>query len=313
MILSAGLTPAWQQILSFESFGVGEVNRAAEAVWCASGKVFNAGIATHHLGGPSLTLAPVGGPAAAAIEAELDSLGVPHHLISTASATRVCTTILDRASGTMTELVENGRPMSEAELATYLDHYAALVAEASAVVLIGSLPAGTPHTYYRQLMERTACPAVLDFRGEGLLSVLDLEPLLVKPNREELAVTAGRPLETDDDLVAAMRALNDRGARHVLVSQGPGAVWLTGECGVWRLEPPRIADVVNPIGCGDSMAATIAWAHLRGEPMLDAAKLAIAAAGQNCRKLLPCRLNPGTLALEASEIAASRNSLQSHD
>ena len=45
MILSAGLTPAWQQILVFDGFRYGEVNRAAEAVWCASGKVFNAGIA----------------------------------------------------------------------------------------------------------------------------------------------------------------------------------------------------------------------------------------------------------------------------
>ena len=63
MILSAGLTPAWQQILVFDSFRYGEVNRAAQVVWCSSGKVFNAGIAAHLLGGPSLTLATVGGPA----------------------------------------------------------------------------------------------------------------------------------------------------------------------------------------------------------------------------------------------------------
>ena len=57
MILSAGLTPAWQQILVFDAFRYGEVNRASEVLWCASGKVFNAGIAAHHLGGPSRTLA----------------------------------------------------------------------------------------------------------------------------------------------------------------------------------------------------------------------------------------------------------------
>ena len=58
MILTAGLTPAWQQILVFDSFRPGEVNRARESHWCASGNVFNAGIAAHHLGGPTLTLAP---------------------------------------------------------------------------------------------------------------------------------------------------------------------------------------------------------------------------------------------------------------
>jgi 1-phosphofructokinase family hexose kinase len=306
MILSAGLTPAWQQILSFESFDVGEVNRAADVRWCASGKVFNAGIAAHHLGGRSLTLAPVGGLAAGAIADELDSLGVPHHLVRSACATRVCTTILDRATGAMTELVENGRAMSAAELDAFRRAYAGHAAGAEAVVLIGSLPTGTPHTYYRELMELTDCPAVLDFRGEGLLSVLDRRPLLVKPNRQELAATVGKPLETDAELVAAMQSLNDLGARHVLVSQGPGTVWLTGECGVWRLDPPPIDDVVNPIGCGDAMAATIAWAHLRGDDMVEAARLAIAAAGQNCRQLLPCRLDPRTLDDEAARVVAGR-------
>ena len=65
VILSAGLTPAWQQILVFEGFRYGEVNRAAEVHWCASGKVFNAGIGAARLGGPSLTLAVVGRTAAA--------------------------------------------------------------------------------------------------------------------------------------------------------------------------------------------------------------------------------------------------------
>ena len=32
MILSAGLTPAWQQILVFDRFRYGEVNRAAEVL-----------------------------------------------------------------------------------------------------------------------------------------------------------------------------------------------------------------------------------------------------------------------------------------
>jgi len=305
MILSAGLTPAWQQILVFESLRIGQVNRAAEVCWCASGKVFNAGIAAHRLGGPSVTLAPVGGPAASPIEAELDSLSVPHHLIRTACATRVCTTLLDRAAGTMTELVENGRAMTAAELEEFRLAYGEHAARADVAVIMGSLPVGTPAGFYRELMALTPCPAVLDFRGEGLLSVLDRRPLLVKPNREELAATAGRPLATDDDLVAAMRSLNDRGAQYVLVTQGAGAVWLTGGGEAWRLVPPAIDNVVNPIASGDAVAATIAWAVRRGDTMIDAARLAIAAAGQNCRQLLPCRLDPSTLDAEAEKVQAA--------
>src|SRR5262249_7617530 len=62
LILAAGLTPAWQQILQFDALAVGEVNRATDVQWCASGKVLNVGIALGHLGAESLTLAPLGGP-----------------------------------------------------------------------------------------------------------------------------------------------------------------------------------------------------------------------------------------------------------
>ena len=75
MILSAGLTPAWQQIMIFPSFRYGEVNRACEVHWLAQGKVLNAGIAARHLGGPSLTLAPLGGPPMEQIEREFAASG----------------------------------------------------------------------------------------------------------------------------------------------------------------------------------------------------------------------------------------------
>jgi 1-phosphofructokinase family hexose kinase len=292
VILSAGLTPAWQQILVFDTFRYGEVNRAAEAHWCASGKVFNAGIGVHHLGAESVTLATAGGPPLVQIRAEMESLGVPLEIVETESATRVCTTILDRGRGTMTELVENGRPVTEGELDAFADRFGRRVQEAEAVILIGTLPAGTPVAFYRRLLEQAHCPAVLDFRGEGLLSVLDLEPHVVKPNREELARTVGHALDTDDALLEAMRSLNDRGARWVVITDGPNPVWLTSRTEAYHFLPLAVppAESVNPIGCGDAMAAALAWAIRDGVAMPDAVGLGIAASVDNLRQLLPCRL-----------------------
>ncbi len=69
--------------LTWSILRIGEVNRAKQAVWCASGKVLNAGIAAHHLGGPSLTLAAVGGPALPQIADEFQALGVPFRWVRT--------------------------------------------------------------------------------------------------------------------------------------------------------------------------------------------------------------------------------------
>jgi 1-phosphofructokinase family hexose kinase len=302
LILSAGLTPAWQQILVFDKVCWGEVNRAREAAWCGSGKVLNAGMAVHWLGGPSLTLAPLGGFPLKEIDREFAEIGVPRRWIETQAATRVCTTVLDRAFGRITELVENGRPLNESEYHAFCEAYAEEAARAEVVVLIGSLPGGAPVSLYRDLVASTGCAMVLDFRGEGLLSVLDLKPYVVKPNREELGLTVGRSLDDDADLLTAMRDLNRLGAQWVVVTHGSQDVWVSSSERVYRLTPPQVAEVVNPIGCGDCLAAGIAWATRRGDSIVDAVRFGIGAAGDNLGKLLPGRVERDNAAAWAEKV-----------
>jgi tagatose 6-phosphate kinase len=302
MILSAGLTPAWQQILVFDHFRPAEVNRAREVHWLTQGKVFNAAIAVHTLGGPSMTVAPLGGLALPAIDCELIELGVPHRWIETQAATRVCTTLVDRASNQITELVENGRRLTPNELDAYLRLFTEEAVRADIVILTGSLPDGTPPSYYRTLLEKTSCPAILDFRGEGLLNVLDLKPYIVKPNREELAQTLGRPLDDDAALLEAMRLINARGARWVVVTQGAHPVWITSADQTYKLTPLSEPQIVNPIGSGDCFAAALAWATHSGLDILESVRLGMAAATENLRQLTTSRLDPSRVRRRAAEI-----------
>nr|VFJ91063.1 MAG: tagatose 6-phosphate kinase [Candidatus Kentron sp. LFY] len=333
MILSVGLSPAWQKILVFDSVRGGEVNRARIAMWCASGKVLNAGMAVHTLGGRGLTMAPVGGPALRPMEEELRALGMAYRFIETEAATRVCTTVVEEATGDITELVEEGQPLSAEELSRFRNAYREESRRARVVVMMGSLPQGTPVSFYRELLERTRCPMVLDFRGDGLLSVLDLAPLVVKPNREELEDTVGHPLKGEQALCDAMRLLNGKGARWVVITEGAASVWLSSATEIYRIEPPRIAreQVVNPIGSGDAMAGAMAlriatWgmgdgttgsgitgsgtieneAIENGASVVEAVRWGIAAAAQNVRRLLPCRLDPASLATAAARIQVER-------
>jgi len=302
MILCAGVSPAWQQVMVFSSFRYGEVNRADEVHWLAQGKVLNAGIAAFHLGGPSLTLAAGGGPPLEAIDRELERLGVPRRWVVTQAATRVCTTILDHGAGVMTELIENSRPMLPEELDAFRQAYGEEAARATAALITGSLPIGTPASFYRDLVERTPCPAVLDFRGEGLLLSLDQRPLVVKPNREELAQTVGKSLDTDQQLLDAVRLLNRLGAQWVVISQGAGPVWVASESKAYRLFPPPAQRIVNPLGCGDCMAAAIAWSIGRGSDAVEAVRMGIAAALENLAQLEIGRLDPARVAQQAQRV-----------
>ena len=336
-IVVAGLSPAWQQILVLDEFHPGEVNRAREVHWCASGKVLNVAIALAGLSNHnertvnSRVLSVIGPRARQAIEPELAALGVRRRWIETQSETRICTTILDRGGGLTTELVENSPPLLPDEIARFRQAFAEEAANADVVVLTGSLPPvaqpqhvsdslhvgeslrdspvrlGEPQpreetrpnepananaiTLYRELLQATPARAILDVRGPELLAALECQPFCLKPNREELGQTLGRALNSDSDLHAAMRDLNEQGAQWVIVTQGAGPVWMSGEGKLYIVEPPRVERVVNPIGSGDCLAAGIAWSIARGCDMPEAVRFGITAAADNVGQLLPARLN----------------------
>lgn len=290
MIVAAGLTPAWQQTLRFDRLAVGEVNRAVEAHWCGSGKVLNVGLALAQLGAAATTVSPLGGPAHDPIDREFAALGARRRWVRTENPTRVCTTILD-ASGAATELVENAWPLTPAELAAFAAAFAEEASRARAIVLSGSLPAGAPAETFRDLLADVHVPVVLDARGPELLAALACRPRVVKPNREELARTVGRPLDTTAELLAAMREMNAAGAVWVVATQGGGPVWATSQGRAYRAIPPRVADAVNPIGCGDCLAAGLAAGLAEGRSLLEALPLGMAAAAENLRSLLPARFD----------------------
>lgn len=302
MILVAGLTPAWQQIAVLERLRVGEVNRAREVHWCASGKVLNVGLGLTQLNAESCTLSLIGsGPASDAMRRDMQQFGVSVRWVEATAPQRVCTTLLDRESGSTTEIVENFPAVTSPELQTFAVAFAEEVAEPNVdvVVLTGSLPQGAPRDFYATLLGQTGvkCPKmILDFRGPELLAALPFKPFLVKPNREELSHTVGRSFVTEADLWQAMTELNELGAEWVVVTNGSGEVLVTHDAERLRFKPPSV-EVVNPIGCGDCFTAGLVWSLQQGHDMPQAIETGIAAAAQNATQLLPARLNPEVLRL----------------
>ena len=293
VILAAGLTPAWQQVLVFDSFRYGEVNRAREVHWCASGKVFNAGIALHLLGGPSMTLAPVGGLNLVPIEREFKGKNIEHRWVVTKAATRVCTTIIDRvkredhragrkrpaAYGGGTRRVpqslrrrgRQGRGGDPHRLAARR-HAGVLLPRAGRADAVS----GDPR------FPRRGAPSVPRPAAAGGQA----EPRGAGPNRRPAAG------QTDEDLLDAMRSLNRRGAQWVVITQGSRPVWVTSADAAYRLHPLPVETVVNPIGCGDVMTAAIAWSIRSGRDMLDSLRVGMAAAHANLCNVLPGRFDP---------------------
>jgi 1-phosphofructokinase family hexose kinase len=306
LILAVGLSPAWQQILCFHDFRPGEVNRARSAHWCASGKVLNVGLALHALGARARTLSLCGGgPAGAALRQDFERLGVDVRWVDTVSPMRVCTTILDESTGRTTELVENAPAITLDEVNALHMAYQMEIKRASLVVLTGSLPPGVGEEFFNEMLAGFGVPALLDVRGWSLTAALMFQPRLVKPNREELEQTVERSLPDEAAVFDAMHELHRAGAETVVVSQGAGPLLALDDEDRYRVQPPTVRGV-NPIGCGDCLAAGLAVALDRGDDIAAVLRFGVAAAAVNAQELLPARLDAQAVAELASRVRVER-------
>lgn len=159
--------------------------------------------------------------------------------------------------GSVTKINEPGGELDGDDLARIVVAVLDIAATADWVVASGSLPPGVPDTFYarlgRELTERGVRFAV-DTSGPALAAALGSNPALVKPNRDELAESAGSPIDTLADAVRAATAMRTAGADAVLASLGAdGAVLVDGQ-GVRYGESP-VDRGRSAVGAGDAMLA----------------------------------------------------------
>ncbi|MEU1283332.1 1-phosphofructokinase family hexose kinase [Kitasatospora sp. NPDC005856] len=238
-------------------------NRVRAVAERAGGKGVNVARILHALGHPAVVTGLAGGLTGRAIRAELASAGLADRMLSIAGESRRTVAVVEESAGDTTILLEPGPVVGAEEWARFLDHLDALLADATAVVLAGSLPRGVPEDAYARLLglaHTRGVPAVLDADGAALSTALSAGPALVKPNADELAAATGL-----SDPVAAARALHAAGAGAVVASLGPDGLIAVTSQGSWRARPPaRLAG--NPTGAGDAAVAALTLGLATGAP-----------------------------------------------
>jgi 1-phosphofructokinase family hexose kinase len=272
-----------QRTLFFERLHTGGVNRSTQVIETASGKATNVARVIRVLGGESRLVGICGGDTGKRFEALLQKDGVPHSRILSRRPTRICQTLIDEATGKVTELVEEAAPLSSEEAKALRRQVTIDLKACRWLVISGSPPPETPPAFYRdliQLAQQLGGQVLLDTQKEPLLKALPATPWLVKLNRQELAATLGQDIRTPNEIKDAALVLIERGARNLVVTQGPHAVCWVSRQGIQTFVPPNVQPL-NPIGGGDAMAAGIAVGVSRGDPLEESIRLGIACGAAN--------------------------------
>ena len=146
------------------------------------------------------------------------------------------------------------------------------------ITLTGSIPSGIETEKLLAVLkeyENEGARIVIDSRSVSLEELIAFKPWLIKPNKDEAENYLGKRINTPRDAATAASALFAKGIKNVIISLGSeGAVIATRE-GNWYAKAPR-ADVLSTIGAGDSAVAGFIDGFLRGLPVSDCLKNAVA-------------------------------------
>ena len=124
------------------------------------------------------------------------------------------------------------------------------------------------------------CPVLADLSGPPLVSALASGVDLVHISERELREHAGSELAGTAEIIEAMEALRNQGARQVLLSRGSGFALALVDDRIHELIGPGF-DAREPTGTGDSMFAAVAASMARGLPIERALRMGVAAGSLN--------------------------------
>lgn len=283
MIVTVTLNPAQDKYYILDNLQPGESIRVRENYNEAGGKGINVAKVARLLGENASATGFLGGHTGAFVREFIAERGLADHFVRTAVPTRMCVNIVDTTAHTQTQLLEQGDAVSGTELDELRRKYEALLQKADVAVLSGSVPEGVGVSFYPELIaeaKRQGKKVLLDTSGELLKAGIAAHPDLIKPNADEVRELLGDALETNEQIIAAAQRLQRDGIGTVVVSMGKdGAVFVCGE-GVFRGFAPKV-DVVNTVGCGDSMVAAFAVGMSRSETAEQTIRSAMAVSAAN--------------------------------
>ena len=277
MIYTVTFNPAIDYVVRLDTpLEVGEVNRAKGEDCVLGGKGINVSGVLAELGTKSVALGFVAGETGAWLERGLAAQGIETDFIHLEKGmTRINVKI---KAGQETELNGAGPDIPESAMIA-LEQKLDNLKEGDVLILAGSIPASLSRTTYERLLARLegkGIRAVVDATRDLLVNVLQYHPFLIKPNNHELGEIVGKVLKSDEEIVAAAKVLQEKGARNVLVSMaGDGALLLDEQGEVHRIGTPK-GKVVNSVGAGDSMVAGFVAGYLKSGDYTTALRLGTA-------------------------------------
>lgn len=262
-VVTVTLNPALDLTGSLETLSAGSVNLVQRGSLHPAGKGVNVAKVLAELGAEVTVTGFLGAENQASFCQLFESIGLNDAFVRVVGATRINVKVVED-SGKVTDLNFPGVNVTEADIVCFEQALLALAKTHDVFVLAGSLPQGVSPEKCAQwvrLLQDQGKQVLFDSSKAALTAGLEATPWLIKPNDDELADWAGKPLTTLASITEIAETISNLGVRNVVVSRGEhGVMWLDQD-GWLSAKPPKM-NVVSTVGAGDTLVAGMCWGHL---------------------------------------------------
>ena len=186
MIYTLTMNPAIDMNITTKGLKRGLVNRTFDTVYTPNGKGVNVTLTLKHFGEESVVTGFFGGFSGNYVVTELENRGVKVQPIWVEDTTRI-NIFLNDGDGEL-KFVNSGATVNEDQQYEMIQMFEK-ADDCECIAISGSLPPGIQTTYYESILslcKKRGIDVVLDISSSKLKDLLKYEPLLIKPNDEEI-------------------------------------------------------------------------------------------------------------------------------
>ena len=276
MVYTITLNPALDYVMKVGKLRYDDINRSKSEEIYYGGKGINVSVILTRLGVHNKALGFVAGFTGRKLEQMLVDEGIDCDFNRLSNGqTRINVKI---KADTELDVNASGPDISEDDIKELMDKLDD-IGEDDYLVLAGSIPSTLPDDIYERILSRLQSRGVnfiVDATGDLLKKALPYKPFLVKPNHHELGDLFGVETKTEEDIVKYARKVQEMGARNVLVSRAKDGATLIDENAKVTTFANVDGELVNSVGCGDSMVAGFLAGYINKKDYAYALKLGAA-------------------------------------
>lgn len=274
MIYTVTFNPSIDYVMFVDDFKIDGLNRAQDTNKFAGGKGINVSRVLKTLDVDSTALGFAGGFPGDFIAQTLKDSDIHTDFVQVDEDTRINVKL---KTGQETEVNAQGPNVTDAQFQSLLNQIKETT-DNDTVIVAGSVPKSIPSDAYAQIAKitkQTSAQLVVDAEKDLVETVLEYQPLFIKPNKDELEVMFNTSVKSDEDVIKYAKQILDKGAQSVIVSLGgDGAIYVDRQQSIKAVNPK--GKVINTVGSGDSTVAGMVAGLATGLSVQDAFKQAVA-------------------------------------